>query len=217
LRYIHLAAFLAGSLAVVLTLGKGAILSLAAGLFYFFHISRSKRFVFIVSFLMFCALAYLFFTPYIEGLYERTVNALRDTNIEFRLDEYKAGWKIFKDHPLVGVGSGQQLAWYQKMIDPNYRNFANNFFLQAALDFGAAGIGAMLIVVLAVIFKIAGKRKALSDAGPSALLLTGMIAAGITAFLNGMVEVTFFALPYAILFWTMFGMVEGVRVRGEYA
>lgn len=199
-------AFFMAFLAVFLTLGKGAILSLFIGLFYIFYSFQGKRLAFVLFLVWFLALAFFGFTPYFTGLLERIQTAFVDTNTEYRLTEYKVGWDLVKAHPWLGSGIGQQIHFFEKILDQEQGNYVNNFFWQALIDLGVVGLFILLLIIKNIYGLI---KKAGGLFGKKSILASGFIASILTAFFNGLVEVTFFALSYAIIFW----MIVGVFTR----
>ena len=194
-------------LAVVLTLGKGAIVSLFFGLFVIFCMHKQKRVAYILFFMWFVALLYFGFQPYFAGLFERFQTTLVDVNTEFRLKEYQLSWSLIEDYPLFGVGVGQQLYYYKKILNQEQGNFVNNFILQTVIDLGIVGLFLMLFIIKNIIKKIKDVWRARVE---KSILVIGFIAAFAAAFLNGMVEVTIYALPYAIVFWLALGVFVNV-------
>ena len=118
--------FVISFLGVFITLGKGAIVSLLIGLSYLFLKLKKKRPAFILFFLVFILLGYLFLNPFLAGIFTRAKTTLVDVNTEFRIKEYKAGWELFSSHPWFGVGPGQQLIYFEKMLDMENRAQVNN-------------------------------------------------------------------------------------------
>ncbi|MCK4539556.1 O-antigen ligase family protein [Candidatus Parcubacteria bacterium] len=198
--------------AVFLTLGKGAIISLFFGLFVVFCMHKQKRIAYILFFMWFAALLYFGFQPYFAGLFERFKTTLVDVNTEFRVKEYKLSFDLIKNHPWMGVGVGQQLYYYKKILNQEQGNFVNNFILQTVIDLGLAGLFLMLFIIKNIIKKIKDVWRA---GGKESVLVIGFIAAFAAAFLNGMVEVTIYALPYAIVFWLTLGVFENAAEREE--
>lgn len=194
-------------LAVVLTLGKGAIISLFFGLFVLFCAHKQKRIAYVLFFMWFAALLYFGFQPYFAGLFERFKTALVDVNTEFRLKEYQLSWNLIKDHPWTGVGVGQQLYYYKKILNQEQGNFVNNFILQTVIDLGVVGLFLMLFIIKNIIKKVKDVWRANEK---KSILVIGFIAAFAAAFLNGMVEVTIYALPYAIVFWLALGVFGNI-------
>jgi len=197
------AGFFAAFLAVFLTLGKGAILSLLIGLIYIFHRHKNKRLAFVLFFVWFLALAYFGFNSYFTGLLKRMQTVFVDVNTDFRISEYRIGWDLIRNHPWFGVGIGQQIHYYQEVLDQEQGNYVNNFILQMIIDFGVVGFGVLLAMIVALVKKA---KTVTMSLGRDSSLAAGFTAMLLLAFSNGLVEVTFYALPYAIIFWLIVGM-----------
>ncbi|MDO8668364.1 MAG: O-antigen ligase family protein [bacterium] len=196
--------FAIGALAMFLTLGKAAIFSLSLGLGYLFIKLKNKRIIFTLAALVFVVGCFIFFTSFFSGLLERLSYAFIDANSKFRILEYQTGWKIIKDNPWFGVGAGQQLYYFKKLLNFNTAQLVNNFFLQAWIDFGIIGLALAVLMFGNIYRRIVSLAKSLK---PTELTLGfGFIAALIVSLVNGLAEVTFFALPYAIVFWSITGI-----------
>jgi O-antigen ligase len=88
----------------------------------------------------------------------------------------------------------------------------NNFFVQALIDLGVVGLGLVMALVGGIMKKARSAIKlSLAHGGYYVVLLYGFGASLIVAFLNGLVEVTFFALPYAIIFWLLMGAYANIQ------
>ncbi len=200
-----------GSTAVFLSLGKGAIASLFIGLSYLFYRLRHSRLPISLMALWFIFLSYVLLNPFIDGLFTRLKNTFIDENTRYRFLELATSWGIIVEHPLLGVGSGQQLYYFKEILDYETAQLINNFFVQAQVDLGVFG----LFLVFLIIFAIMKLGKKSDPGGFSGLLTFGFIASFIVAFFNGLVEVTFFALPYAIVFWLMAGVysINNLQLR----
>ncbi len=209
--FVVLAAVL-GTTAVFLSLGKGAIASLSLGFLYLFFKLKNKRLSFILMGLWFLFFAYFLLNPFLSGLLLRIKTTLVDNNTEYRLLEYKTSWQIIKTHPWFGVGAGQQLQYFKKILNFDTAQLINNYFVQAMIDFGVIGLS-LAIALFSVIMKRAKSiTKNLQIAGSKyAIMLYGFSASLLVAFLNGLVEVTFFALPYAIIFWLLMGVNYNIQ------
>ncbi|MFH1823068.1 MAG: O-antigen ligase family protein [Patescibacteria group bacterium] len=201
--------FLVGLVAVFISLGKAAILSLAIGLFYLFIKIKDKRIVFILFFLLFIILSFIMLSPFFSGLIERLSTTFTDVNTEFRLLEYETGWKIIKNNLVFGIGPGQQLLVFKKMLNLDSSQLVNNYFLQAAIDLGIIGLSLAVLITFNIYFKARRLRKYLEN---NLILVYGFVASLIVAFINGLAEVTFFAMSYAIIFWLIVGAFNNLRV-----
>ena len=128
-----------------------------------------------------------------------------DDTSQFRLREYRAAWQIIKIHFFIGVGSGQQLLHYPRVFLPDYQELANNMVLQVFIDLGLIGLALLSGLVYSFYINI---RKILTH---KTLLSYGFVAAVIAATLNGLVEVTFFVVPYAVMFWLTAGVFSNIK------
>ncbi len=196
--------FTIGALAMFLTLGKAAIFSLIVGLGYLFVKLKNKRIIFILAVLIFIVFSFIFFTSFFSGLIERISYTFVDANSKFRILEYQTGWEIIKDHFWFGVGAGQQILYFKKILNFNTAQLVNNFFLQAWIDFGIIGLAMVIFIFGNVFNRIVNFSKSIKPKG--LVLAFGFISAMIVSLINGLAEVTFFALPYAIIFWMIAGI-----------
>ncbi len=64
-----------------------------------------------------------------------------------RFEFWRAGWSIFKEHPLIGVGTGDVKKAFEKAyaridtpLDPEYRLRAHNQYLTMLITFGPLGL-----------------------------------------------------------------------------
>lgn len=207
-KFIYLIVFSIGAIAVFLTLGKAAIGSLAVALFYLFLKLKNKRIVLILSFSLLAAVGFMLFMPFLTGFIDRLSRTFIDVNSRWRITEYKISFKILKDHLLFGVGSGQQLEYFKKILFQENSQLLNNFIMQAVVDLGLVGLAAVSFIIFTVIGKIRQINKS--------LLINTTVAAGFTAtfivaFLNGLLEVTFFSIAYGVTFWMILGVYSNLK------
>ncbi|MEA3398558.1 MAG: O-antigen ligase family protein [Patescibacteria group bacterium] len=207
-RALIFAGFIISLLAVFLTLGKAAIFSLLVGLLFLIKNIKNKI-PFVLMVLWFVVLVYFAFNPYLSGLFERVKTTFVDVNTEFRIKEYKTGWELISEHPLIGVGAGQQLAHFKEKLDLESPQQVNNYFLQPFIDLGVIGFSLVVLIFISV-FKKAWQA---AKNNPKNILVLGFTAALIVAGLNGLAEVSFYALPYAIIFWLTMGAFENIFKR----
>jgi len=208
-RIIYLISFALGFIAVFVMLGKAAIISLLLGLAYVLWRLKQKRIGFILFVLVFGILGYTIFSQYAEGLASRIGDTFVDKNTRFRIQEYEVCWRIFKEHPLLGVGSGQQLLYYQRLIQPDYKQLINNYFVQAAVDYGIIGLTVIAFLVAAVYKQV--RKVVTSFSGREQIIMHGLVGSLIAAFVNGLFEVTIFTLFYAVVFWMIVGLLPNLK------
>ena len=214
-RIVIFLAFIISLLAAFLTLGKGALISLAIGLAYLLIIKiKEKRLAAVLFGGLFVIILYLFFSFYFTGLFSRLGRFFVDTSTQFRVLEYQADWKLIQVHPWFGLGAGQQLLYYGRVLASGYKELANNYLIQSMLDLGVIGLAAMLFIVG---FLFRNARRVISKAGSNyGVLAAGFVASMIVAFFNGLVEVTFFAMSYGIIFWLLAGAFGNLENSKDY-
>ena len=82
----------------------------------------------------------------------------KDKSFSWRLDTYRQGIEMVRDHPLLGVGTGNYLAEYHNYLSktPNlsryYMGWLHNSYLQIWAENGTIGLGVFLIFFLTIIF-----------------------------------------------------------------
>lgn len=207
--------FIAGFVSVFLTMGKGAIISLLVGLFYLLTKMKDKMVLYFLLFFFFIFSGILLLSPFATGLTNRLANAFVDKNTQFRIAEYDVSWKIIKENMIFGVGAGQQPIFFrQEFRDPDFSNYVNNFFLQSQLDFGLIGLAIIIIILLVIVNNLLKQKRILNK--QNLLLHYGFVACLVAALLNGLIEVTFFALNYAIIFWIVVGAFSNIYKNNEY-
>lgn len=200
--------FLLGSLAVFLSLGKGAIFSLFVALIFLFIKFKEKRIAFALLSSVSLLTAFLFFFSFFEGLFYRIGMSFMDVSTKFRLLELEVCYKIISENFWLGVGAGQQMIYYTKYLYPDYNQLVNNFFLQSFIDLGLIGAVLMIGIFVLIVKKIVKIGKKVSvNTKP---LYYGFIASFIAVLINGQVEVTLFAIPYAIAFWLSVGVFSNL-------
>lgn len=200
-----------GVSAVLLTLGKAAIGSLVVGLGFFYFRHQEKRNDFVLFSFLILVSGMMFLSSFFEGLWERLSNAFSDVNSRYRVFELEVSWKVAKENILFGVGSGQQLAVFKRLMNVESPQLINNFFVQFLVDLGIVGLGLVLILIGAIIKKI----RAVLATRKNQLIVSGLLASFVAVFLNGLAEVTFFALPFALIFWPMMGVFANLEKQYE--
>lgn len=205
LRILLLISFVLGFTAVCATLSKAAIGSLALAMLFLFIKLKEKRLAMVLFLISFALLGYTFLSPYAEGLFDRFSIVVEDPNTRFRFEEYSQASKIIRDHPWLGVGAGQQLMYYQRLISPDYREWVNNYLLQALVDYGVIGLSVYLALITSII--VMSVKMIKKHQRP---LAWALVAGFIAAFFNGLVEVTLLTAPYAVIFWLLVGTAAAV-------
>lgn len=206
-RTVIFALTLAGFVALFLLMSKAAIGAFCIGLLFAVSKLRRDRLKTLMTVGVVTVVLTLVFLPFASSFITRIVSATQDMSNQYRLEEYRMIWFAARDTVLFGLGPGQHIVFYQRFLYPDFTNLLNNYFLQAFADLGLVGF-ALISGLAYSIVRLA--RKALRMTGKRALLGVGIASAFLIASINGLAEVTFFGLPYALTFWTVVGATENM-------
>jgi len=87
-----------------------------------------------------------------------------------RMAHWQAGWAIFLDHPILGVGPGNYPAVYPNYYIPPWEaplGHAHNYYLNMAAEAGVLGLVALLVVLTVAIRGLVRRLRAASVDGPT--------------------------------------------------
>lgn len=197
----------ASFVAILLLMSKAAIGSLFVGMMFFVLRARRNRAKIIATSIAVLSITFIALSPFIESLAGRVISATMDASNQYRLEEYRLIWLATKDHLAFGLGPGQHIVYYQRFVYPDFIQLLNNYFLQAFADLGLAGVA----IVMGLFATIARTARRLVKFSTSRIPYgAGMAASLLVAAINGLAEVTFFGLSYAILFWMFVGISEAM-------
>lgn len=218
LRAAALYAFGATALCIVFAFSRGAFLSMmmVAGL-----VMLRYRVRFVHWLLLFGAGAILLlFIPSeyflrIKSLIDaiRGVQGPLDRALTSRVTEVMAAWRMFLDHPILGVGFGNYNVFYQEYarqsIDPTLMDrSAHCMYLQIAAETGLCGvfiIGTLLWMVVRglqrsiVVFKTIGKTQE-----------AGMVSAFLLGILAYLAAGLFLHVAYPKMLWLLIGIALSI-------
>ncbi len=126
-----------------------------------------------------------------------------------RFSLWKAGWKIFLDHPVFGVGDidlALLYKQYKSKYEKEIQGHMHNNFIHILVTLGLFGLLAfccLLFSLFKIDLKIYNEMKAVPFASSYAL---GTIAALITVVIAGLTEMNFFDHEIITLLWFTFGL-----------
>lgn len=138
---------------------------------------------------------------------------LKDNSVEQRVYTWKGGWKIFKDHPILGCGFKCVDSIHHQYPDPSgliarYRGMHNNIF-QLLVDTGIVGVGTWLAIWITYFFEVFKRWRVLAREkvqSNAAGILMGCSAA-ISAFLaGGFFETSIYDSEVAMLQYFLLGV-----------
>ena len=218
LRVLGAAAAALVAAATVFTFSRGAALAMVAVLAMMAFVHRpSIRSIAAVAFV--AAMAIPFMPPgYVDRLTTvtdvGTVEGSTDASIRGRTAEITAGWLMFADRPLTGVGYGLYDEHYQEYVSGlgiemrSEARDAHSLYLEVAAETGIPGIAAMGAVIIGAFLALQRGRRRFDELG---LAEYARIARALTASLVGfLITGLFLHLDFARLFWLLIGLALAV-------
>jgi len=194
---------------LILTKARAAWLGFFTGI-AFLSFFRLKKWVPI--------LLILFLVAYMYGNKKIAGYTMQFTSIGDRVEMWKNGWEIFKEHPIAGNGINTFFEKYKQIRNDMYKNkrgsYAHNCFLQMAADVGIIGLFGFLYLLF-VFFKSSIRRVGKLNNDFYKVLTIGIMA-GILAFLvHSFFDTNLYSLPLAALFWFAIGTSQALLKVGE--
>lgn len=209
-RLLALAAAIANGVCLFLTNTRGSWLGLAVALVVMASLV-DWRLVVVVPVL--AILAYLA----VPGEYKARVSHFFDPHYRtnaYRITWWKTGWRIFKDHPITGVGDIDTGAIYRKYMGPEETQAVGHFhnnFVHIAVTLGALGLAAFTFLMVRILLLLVAARRAARSPALREVTLAGLC--GFVAFLvNGLFEWNYGDAEVATLLWWLVGMVVAAVV-----
>jgi hypothetical protein len=130
-----------------------------------------------------------------------------------RPELWRAALRLWRQHPLLGVGPDNFRRLYPQVIAPppqgrwfpDERLHANNFYLETLADLGLAGLGALALLIAAVVVQARRHR-----AAGRLLPVAAAVAVG-TFFVHGVLDYFLEFTPSYGLYWLVLALVAGPR------
>lgn len=196
---------------LILTKVRGAWLSFigALGCLAFLK-PRTIGVILLIVLLLGGGLAYKKMVPYAVSL----------TSVNTREAMWQTGWKIFKEHPILGNGVNTFFNKFKMARQDEDRgkrgSYAHNCYLQMACDTGLLGLLSFLAFAAAVLLKSFLSLRSAKDVFLYSLILG--ISLGLAAFLlHSAVDTDLYSLPLAALFWLSAGVLLSAVKLSESA
>ncbi|MCJ7502622.1 MAG: O-antigen ligase family protein, partial [Acidobacteriia bacterium] len=213
-RLLLLSVFPLALATLIVTGSRASILALAAvGIYFVFH-SKHKA----LSFVCFVALACVTWVGMPEQYQQRFLSPARyaggdemDASNELRIRIWKAGWRMFLDHPVLGVGAGQFSTAYGTV----YSGVAHgpwmqphNLLIQVGCELGLVG----LVIFGYFVFQIVkANRSLLQLKGKGQCKLNYEVAVACGALLAGVAVVSVFGHTLYRPYWYLLGGLVGAN------
>ena len=143
------------------------------------------------------------------------------SSVTDRIDMWRVGWKIFKDHPVIGNGLNTFFVRYREYRTDQWQgqkgSYAHNCYLQMAADVGIVGLAGFLFFIASYFFSAVRNIRMIRDPFYENMLLG--ISVGVFAFLVlAFFDTNLYSLNLATLFWCAVGMAQAtIKVARENA
>ncbi len=186
--------------AILFSQTQGAIAAILFGLFIFGILSKRYRYLFyaagIIGWLVVLILPWT-----------REIILLQDVSGQVRLALWQGTINLLAHHPLVGAGLAgfpEMYAQYKLNQHTELLLYPHNLFLDFWVELGFLGLVCLLRMLVKFFWE--GLRRRNSEK-------TILIGAMAGVLLYGLVDVVYFKNDLAVLWWTLFGLMEIFRDR----
>jgi O-antigen ligase len=198
-NWVSIAAWLLGSVGVLLTLSRGAWLGLALAIFVGVIAYGRKRYL---GLLLAGAICGLILVAVVPNLRYRVILPFRgEKSSVARISLWGTGRKMVRDNPVLGKGlEGFDRNWYDYNNDPNleHYNFPHNIILNFWVDTGLLGVISFLGLLVYGIWRGLQKRNKTYILG-LALFLIALTA-------HGLIDTPYLKNDLALTFWLIWGI-----------
>lgn len=208
--------FLVSLVTLILTVSKGAILSLAiiiaAILFFQVRSIFSKKnipyLLLIIIFIVFLGGAVyssLSSKPDIEKYYTKAYDIVMGASVTERQDAYTIAWEAFDKHPVIGIGLGNFGPYFSGYPNspPSFGwPIVNNQYLEVLSETGVIGFIFFILFILSIFYY---SVKAYRDTDDD-FLKTVLLALSF-AFLGVLIQYMTFSTLYIMHVWILIGLI----------
>jgi len=160
----------------------------------------------------------------------KMVDIVATNSFDDRFDMWETGWRIFREHPIVGNGLNSFFGKFMEFRNDSYKNkrgsYAHNGYLQIASDTGILGLATFLIILFRAFYSsmvstgiLRGFMRRRADSGDPETRFYHTFAIGLSGALLAFLVHSFFdtnlhSLPLVALFW--FALSILLSLRGIY-
>ncbi|MCA9924243.1 MAG: O-antigen ligase family protein [Anaerolineales bacterium] len=148
-------------------------------------------------------------TDLIPGIGDENA-AVQEVSFRGRISENLAGWMMFREHPIMGVGWANYPEYYQQysrqigVDDRTVQRGAHNLYLQIAAEQGLVGLFTFGVLVFAAFYRMRQAKIIFSRQGDDEF--ADLAAALMVGFLGYLIAGIFIHLAYPRHFWLLYGL-----------
>jgi O-antigen ligase len=211
-RWYALAAALPIALTLVLTQTRSSWLGVSAGIMFLTLFRNKKVFFIFVAIVM---VAFFLAPPFLQ---HRAASSFEPNNVDnlSRVRMLETGWKIFLEHPLIGIGDIDVRTTYVQTLgftppDPAEGGHLHSNFMQILVTLGIVGFVVLFLLFYKIFtFELRAYRDCANDWLSGSICL-GALACFVGFHINGLFEFNFGDHEIAALLWFTFGMSIAAR------
>lgn len=195
-----------GMLGLFVSVNRGALLGVAAGIFLLAFFSRRKAIVFSILGL---ACVGLLFVPAVQSQIQN-VFSRTDTSTDVRVVMWQGTWRLIEHHPITGAGLGGFPVLYDQYRDASHVELFPNpdsLYLTLWSEMGLYGIFAFMWIFFLWIRGCIRALRGNQYGSLEWLLALGGLAALAAFLVHGIVDTPYFKNDLAVLFWVLFALV----------
>jgi O-antigen ligase len=214
-RLILLASFVGISGAIIVCGSRGAVVG--AGVAALVAWTRNpRRLGSVLLFLLFIPGVYYVLPQASKERFESALHWRNDDTAKARIEFWKAGLRMFEDHPILGVGPGGfPLNYYEKYRTPGDwvgKWEAHNIYIQALSELGLAGTIPVLLLLFGCFrLNFRTRKHLLEHGGGKPQDFNYFLSLGLDMALVGyMVSGSFLTVLYYPYLWIILGMSVGL-------
>jgi len=193
------------AIALYATVTRGAYLAAAAGIIFIALVRNRKL---LIPLVVLVVALFLFAPPYVESRLQSIIDLNHPENVS-RLMMWKAGLRIFADHPVVGVGDidlGDLLHRYAEPGYPGGWGHLHNVGLQILVTLGVVGAAAFVALFVRIAITEWRIYRAVRDDWFTGSFVLGALAVFVGFLVNGLTEWSFGDQEVVILLWISVGL-----------
>jgi len=222
-RLLMAGALLSVMMALPLTMSRGGLLGLVAVVLY--CTLRSPRKLMAVAIVLVLGLLLILYAP--EGYQAKMETILweapEDDSGAARIYEWKVGWNMFLDSPVLGIGPGNfpwRFSEYERTMRWQDRSLAgraaHSAYVTLLSELGLLGIVVVAMMVIGGCRGMALLRRLARRAGNPSQLGSGMFSTSLSLALEGslvgfLVASAFISTLYYPNLWVLLGFMETLR------
>lgn len=205
LRHFKWAVIIAGALAIILAVSKGAMIALLAAVLLIIYKAWSKKWT--AGFLVIGILAILLIPASRNAVID--IATFQTASGQSRLALYEGSWQLLKENPFQGVGLASFAQSFENVRAEGFTEkliYPHNIFLNFWSETGLLGLMAVLWII-AIIVGIIKKRQEYGWPWFYIAALTVMLV-------HGLVDVPYFKNDLAILTWVILaGLAASIYLK----